>query len=83
MFKLKRIEKLIDVRNINGTFNKVGPIEHTVEVNIFYKEYIKRTKIDVIGEQKWNVILELSWLIHNNPEIDWKTGKVNMTRHSK
>jgi len=35
-FKLKNIERPIYVRNINKTFNKEGPIEHTVEVNIYY-----------------------------------------------
>ena len=35
-FKLKKIERLIDVRNVNGTLNKEEPIEHIVEVNIYY-----------------------------------------------
>ena len=33
-FKLKKIKRLIYVRNINSFFNKKGSIEHTVEVNI-------------------------------------------------
>ena len=45
------------MRNMNGTFNKKGPIEHTVEINIYYQEYRKKTEIDVIGRQKWNIIL--------------------------
>jgi len=36
VFKLKKIEKFIYVRNIDNFFNKKGPIEHTVEVNIYY-----------------------------------------------
>jgi len=36
-FKLKKIERLIYVRNVDGIFNKQETIEHTVEVNIFYK----------------------------------------------
>jgi len=35
-FKLKKIEELIYVRNVNGMFNKEGLIEYTVEVNIYY-----------------------------------------------
>ena len=35
-FKLKKIEDLIYIRNVDGTFNKEGPIEHTVEINIYY-----------------------------------------------
>ena len=48
-FKLKKIEELIYVRNLNRTFNKKRPIENTVEVNIFYKEYKKKMEIDIIG----------------------------------
>ena len=51
-FKLKKMEKLIDVRNIDGFFNREGSIEHTVEVNIYYYGYRKRTEINVIGGQK-------------------------------
>jgi len=35
-FKLKKLERPINVRNIDRLLNKEGPIEHTVEVNIYY-----------------------------------------------
>jgi len=35
-FKLKKIEKPIYVRNLDGSFNKKRLIEHTVEVIIYY-----------------------------------------------
>ena len=44
---------------MNGIFNKKEPIEHMVEVNIYYQEHRERTEINVIGEQKWTVILEI------------------------
>jgi len=40
------------MRNINSTFNHEEPIEYTVEVELFYKEYKERMEIDIIGEQK-------------------------------
>jgi len=49
---MKKIEKPIYIRNVDGFFSKEGPIEHTVEVNIHYQRYRKRTEIDVIGDQK-------------------------------
>ena len=79
-FRLKKIERLIYVRNVDRSFNKKGPIEHMVEVNIYYQRHRERTEIDVIGGQKWNVILGMLWLAHDNPEIDWKTKEVKMTR---
>jgi len=36
-FKLKKIERLIYMRNVDGMFNKERPIKNTVEVNIYYQ----------------------------------------------
>jgi len=38
-FKLKRLERLMHVRNVDSSLNKEGPIEHTVEVNIYYQRH--------------------------------------------
>jgi len=51
-FKLKKIEKLIYIRNVDGLFNKKEPIEHMMEVNIYYQGYRERMEIDMIREQK-------------------------------
>ena len=40
------------MRNVDGSLNKKGPIEHTVEVNIYYKGHRERTEINVIEGQK-------------------------------
>ena len=58
------------VRNVNGLLNKKGPIKHMVEVNIYYQGHRERIEIDVIGEQKWMVILGMPWLVCHNSEID-------------
>jgi len=68
-FKLKKIEKPIYVRNVDRMLNKEGPIENTVEVNIYYQGHRERTEIDIIGGQKWSVILGMPWLACHNPEI--------------
>ena len=49
-FKLKKLERPMHVRNVNGLLNKKGPIEHTVEVNIYYQEHSERMEINIIGE---------------------------------
>jgi len=56
-FKLKKLDKLMYIRNVDGSLNKEEPIEHTVEINIYYQEHKERTKIDVVRGQKWKVIL--------------------------
>ena len=79
-FKLKKLERLMNVRNVDGSFNKEGPIKNIVEVNIYYKGHRERTEINVIGGQKWMVILGMPWLACHNLEIEWRTGEVKMTR---
>ena len=51
-FKLKKLERPMNIRNVNGLLNKKGPIEHTVEVNIYYQGHRERTEIDIIKGQK-------------------------------
>jgi len=79
-FKRMKLERPVYVRNVDGTLNYAGPIVDTVEVEILFKGHKEKTSIDVIGGQKWSVILGMSWLGHHNPEIDWKTREVKMTR---
>jgi len=50
--KLKKLERPMNVKNVDGSLNKEGPIEHTVEVNIYFKEHRERIEIDMIGGQK-------------------------------
>ena len=68
------------MRNANSIFNKKEPIENTVEINIFYKGYKKRTEIDVIGGQKWNIILGILWLTCHNSEINQEIEEIKMMR---
>jgi len=79
-FKLKKLDRPMYVRNVDGLLNKKGPIKHTEEVNIYYQEHRERTEIDVIGGQKWKVILGMLWLACHNSEIDWRIGEAKMTR---
>jgi len=47
------------MRNVDSFFNKEGHIEYMVEVNIYYQGHGRRIEINVIGGQKWSVILEM------------------------
>ena len=56
-FKLKKLERPMQVRNVDRTFNQEGPIKNMVEINIYYQGHRERTEIDVIRGQKWSIIL--------------------------
>jgi len=79
-FKLKRLTKPIKVRNVDRSDNKGGLIIHEVEVNMYYKGHVKRVRMNVCELGKTEVILEMPWLVVHNPEINWETGEVRMTR---
>jgi len=48
-FKLKKIERPIYVKNMNGNFNREELIKNMVEVNIHYQRYRERMEIDVMN----------------------------------
>jgi len=39
-------EVTVKIRNMDSLLNKEGPIEHTVEVNIYYQGHRERTEVD-------------------------------------
>jgi len=47
-FKLKKLERPMHMRNMNGSLNKEEPIEYMVEVNIYYQRHRERMEINVI-----------------------------------
>jgi len=79
-FRLQKLERPIMVRNVNGTNNSVGAITHQVEANMYYKGHVERIRMDVCNLEKTDVILGMPWLQVHNPEINWETGEVKMTR---
>jgi len=79
-FKLQKLKRLVGVRNIDGTNNSGGAIIHQVEVNVYYKNHVKRIRIDMCNLGKTDVILGMLWLQAYNPEINWEIEEVKITR---
>ena len=61
-FRLQKLERLIPVRNVNGTNNSGGAITHQVEVNVYYKGHVERMRMDICDLGKTEVILGMPWL---------------------
>jgi len=79
-FKLQKLERPLAVKNIDSTSNSGGAIMHQVECNVYYNGHIERMRMDVYDLGKTEVILGMPWLAAHNPEINWETGEVKMTR---
>jgi len=69
-FRLQKLERPIAVRNIDGMNNSGGAITHQVKVNVYYKNHIKRIRMNMYDLGKTEVILGMLWLQAYNPEIN-------------
>ena len=56
-FKLQKLERPIVVINIYSMNNSKEAITYQVEVNMYYKSYVERIRIDICDLGKTNVIL--------------------------
>jgi len=79
-FKLQKLNRLVAVRNVDGTDNSAGAITHWVKVNVYYKDHVERMKMEVCNLGRKEVILGMPWLQAYNPEINWEMGEFKMTR---
>src|ERR1700678_973205 len=78
--KLIKLTKPIPVFNVDGTANEAGSITEVVNLILHYKNHSERTTFAVCGLGKQKLILGHSWLREHNPEIDWVTQEVKMSR---
>jgi len=79
-FRLQKLERSVRVKNINGMYNSGGAITHQIEVNVYYKSYVERMRMDICDLGRTEVILGIPWLAAHNPEINWEIEEVKMTR---
>ena len=55
-FRLQKLERLVIVRNVDSTNNSGKAITHQIEVNVYYKNHIKRMRIDICDlERRCNI----------------------------
>ena len=68
-FRLQKLDRLVMVKNVDSTNNSVEAITYQVEVNVYYKNHVKRIRINVCNLGKTDVILGVPWLQIYNSEI--------------
>ena len=55
-FRLQKLERLVIVKNVDSTNNSGKAITHQIEVNVYYKNHIKRMRIDICDlERRCNI----------------------------
>ena len=75
-----RLQRPIPVFNVDGTPNEAGAIDEVADVSISHKGHSERITLAVTGLGKETIILGYGWLKRHNPEIDWKSGTLKLSR---
>jgi Retroviral aspartyl protease len=74
------LSRPIPVYNVDGTPNEAGSIREVVDLVLRYKDHTERGQFAVTGLGKQSMILGITWLRQHNPEVDWRSGEIKMTR---
>ena len=76
----QKLSRLILVHNIDGTLNKSGSITKVVNLILWYEGHSERTLFAITSLGKEKLILGHSSLHKHNPEVNWVTREVKMSR---
>ena len=68
------------VRNVDGSPNENGSVTEEVHVTLRFGRHSDRAHLAVANLGQQTVIIGHSWLTLHNPEVDWVSQKVSMTR---
>jgi hypothetical protein len=74
------LDKPIPVYNVDGSRNEGGSIREQVELIVRLGDHSERVTFLVCSLGKTDMILGFTWLQHHNPDINWTSGAVHMTR---
>jgi len=78
--QLSKLVKPVPVLNVDGTRNQEGDIMHYVLLTVGIGKHAEKLWCAVTCLGEVPLILGHTWLRKHNPDIDWVTGQVNLTR---
>ena len=70
----------IPVYNVDGTLNEMGSVHEEAEVILRIGDHSEHAIFSLIKLGKTKMIIRHTWLHHHNPEVNWKTGDITLTR---
>jgi len=76
----RKLPRAIPVYNVDGTLNQGGSIKEEVEVIMTFQGHTEKAVFAVCDLGEKDAIIGHTWLFSHNPEIDWQTGKIQLSR---
>ena len=76
----RKLKHPVPVYNIDGTRNEAGSVREAVDLFTDYEGHTEMATFYVTALGGVALIVGHPWLSRHNPEIDWRKGKVDLTR---
>ena len=77
---VQKLPRSIPIYNIDSSLNNHVSIKETVDLILHYQDHTERATFHVTALGGVPVILGHPWLSQHNPQVNWKTGEVIMSR---
>jgi hypothetical protein len=74
------LSMLIPVYNVNSTAEDASAITDIADVILHYEHHSECTQLAITHLGKQSLILGYNWLQNHNPEINWQTKDIKMSR---
>jgi hypothetical protein len=76
----RTLTRPIALYNVDGTANEAGAIREVVDLILRFRNHSERALFAVTSLGKQKMLLGYPWLRDHNPEVNWQTQEVIMTR---
>jgi hypothetical protein len=76
----QKLHRPIPMFNVDGSPKEAGSITEIINAVLHYDGHTEQTCFTVTSLGKQDIILGFTWLQEHNPQIDWQTRKVLMSR---
>ena len=76
----KKLSVPIPVYNVDGSPNLAGMVKEVADLVVRYKDHSERALFAVTKIGKQTILFGYPWLKNHNPEINWVTKEVKMSR---
>ena len=75
-----QLPRPIRLYNADGSPNEIGKITEAIDLVVQYKGHKSWSKFYVLSVSHKAIVLGHTWLAEHNPDINWRTGEVKLTR---
>jgi hypothetical protein len=76
----QKLERAVPVYNVDGSLNQGGSIKDEVDVIMTYQGHTEKATFAICDLGDKDAIIGHTWLFSHNPEIDWQSGQVKLSR---